>query len=529
MLDHSARRRLAGLAVAGALIAAVATPAAPAAAEESQVSLGVYFGDTTIAAGSAGKIDSPILFASSTVMVHDLTVRYDFTSLAGKATVTPESDFNFCSTPEPNVLVCTDPFEVELYEGGFGGSYSVVIAPTKDAKDGDEGTVKVSLSATGYSPVTHEARVRIGEGVDLAAGPSTKRSGKPGSTFTVPLRIGNPGNTVVEGAVAVFHNDYGIQPAKQYSNCTYEGTFLRACHFDRPLEPRTSYVATLAYRIAKDSFAPGSHYGEILWLTPAEFEDYEAYVTRRGATFGKPGTGGRLWLDEAGPSLAARTFQADTEPDNNWSHLSVTVTGKNSTDLEAIGAEISGAQGDEVEAVVGFRNNGPATLDNGRSGSSVTNLAVEVPNGTSAVRVPENCFPVRGENDWGAPGEPGGRTYRCYTSWFIKAGDEEALTFGFRIDKVIPDATGEVKVNVPCHCDGGFYADLKPANDVAKLVVNPSGGQGGDGGSDGGGGGGELPITGANTALIAGVGAVLLAAGAAGFLLARRRRTHFTA
>ncbi|GIJ33964.1 LPXTG cell wall anchor domain-containing protein [Micromonospora sediminimaris] len=525
MLTHSTRRRLAGLGVAGALIAAVATPATPASAEESEISLGVYFGDTTIAAGSPGKIDSPILFASSTVVVHDLTVRYDFTGLAGKATVTPEYDADYCSTPEPNVLVCTDPFEVELYEGGFGGLYSVVIAPTKDAKDGDEGTVKVSLSATGYTAVTHEARVRIGEGVDLAAGPETEHSGKPGTSFTVPLRVGNPGETVAKGAVAVFYNDYGIQADKQYANCTYEGSWLRTCHFDRALEPRTSYVATLPYRIAKDAFAPGFDYGEILWLTPAEFEDYEAYVKSRGATIGKPGTGGELLLDEAGPSIAARSFQADTQPDNNWSSLGVTVTGKNSTDLEAVGDEVSGAKGDEVVATVGFRNNGPATLDYGRSGSSVTNMQVEIPTGTSAVKVPDNCSPVRGENEWGEPGEPGASLYRCYTSWFIKAGDAETMEFGLRIDKVVPNATGEVKVNVACQCDGGFYADLKPANDAAKLVVNPSGGQGGDGGGDGG----ELPITGANTALIAGVGGVLLAAGVAGFVLARRRRTHFTA
>ncbi|WBB48182.1 LPXTG cell wall anchor domain-containing protein [Verrucosispora sp. WMMA2044] len=527
MLTHSTRRRLAGLGVAGALIAAVATPATPASAEEPDISLGVYFGDNTLAAGSPGKVDSPVLFASSTVVVHDLTVRYDFTDLAGKATVTSESDSSYCSTPEPNVLVCTDPFEVELYEDGFGGLYSVVIAPTKDAKDGDEGTVKVSLSATGYAAVTHEARVRIGEGVDLAAGPEEEHSGKPGSAFTMPLRVGNPGDTVAKGAVAVFYNDYGIQANKQYSNCTYEGSWLRTCHFDRPLERRTSYVTTLSYRIAKDSFAPSRAYGEILWMTPAEFEDFEAYAKARGASFGEPGTGGKLGLDEAGPSIAARSFQADTQPDNNWSSLRVKVTGKNGTDLAAVGDEVSGAKGDEVVATVGFRNNGPATLDYGRSGSSVTHMQVGIPNGTTAVKVPDNCSPVRSENEWGEPGEPGARLYRCYTSWFIKAGDEEIVEFGLRIDKVVPNATGDVKVNVACQCDGGFYADLKPANDTAKLVVNPSGGQGGDGGS--GGDGGELPITGANTALIAGVGGVLLAAGVAGFVLARRRRTHFTA
>ncbi|MBX7269887.1 LPXTG cell wall anchor domain-containing protein [Micromonospora sp. Llam7] len=297
-----------------------------------------------------------------------------------------------------------------------------------------------------------------------------------------------------------------------------DGRGLRACHVDRPLERHTSYVATLAYRIAEDAFAPGYDHGEIQWLTPAEFEDLEAYLTSRGGTLGKPGTGGELLLDEAGPSIAARSFQADTEPDNNWSSLRVTVTGKNSAGLEAVGDEVSGAEGDEVVATVGFRNNGPATLDYGRSGSSVTHMQVGIPNGTNAVKVPDNCYPLRGEDEWG---EPGAGRYRCYTSWFIKAGDEEIVEFGLRIDKVVPNATGDVKVNVACQCDGGLYTDLKPANDVAKLIVNPSGGQGGDGGN-GDGDGGELPITGANTALIAGVGGVRLAAGAAGFVLARR-------
>ncbi|MEV6303679.1 LPXTG cell wall anchor domain-containing protein [Actinoplanes sp. NPDC051861] len=46
--------------------------------------------------------------------------------------------------------------------------------------------------------------------------------------------------------------------------------------------------------------------------------------------------------------------------------------------------------------------------------------------------------------------------------------------------------------------------------------------------SDGGDGGG-LPVTGSSTGLVAGIGAALLAVGAVGFVLARRRRTRFTA
>jgi LPXTG-motif cell wall-anchored protein len=45
--------------------------------------------------------------------------------------------------------------------------------------------------------------------------------------------------------------------------------------------------------------------------------------------------------------------------------------------------------------------------------------------------------------------------------------------------------------------------------------------------SDGSGGG--LPVTGSRTTAVAGLGALLPAAGAAGFLVARRRRTRFIA
>ncbi|WP_435870990.1 LPXTG cell wall anchor domain-containing protein [Micromonospora musae] len=79
-----------------------------------------------------------------------------------------------------------------------------------------------------------------------------------------------------------------------------------------------------------------------------------------------------------------------------------------------------------------------------------------------------------------------------------------------------------MKINAPCECQGGFADDLKPANDTAKILLNATGGQGG-------GDGGSLPITGESTALIGGIGALLLAAGVGGYVVARRRKTRFVA
>ncbi|MEU1808161.1 hypothetical protein [Micromonospora aurantiaca (nom. illeg.)] len=107
MLSNSTRRWFAGLGVAGAFVAASATPALAA---DPKAELGVYFSDTTIAADSDGKIDYSIIRSSASVVLHDLTVRYDLTGLAGKVTVGEEENTaTDCTSPSANVLVCTTP------------------------------------------------------------------------------------------------------------------------------------------------------------------------------------------------------------------------------------------------------------------------------------------------------------------------------------------------------------------------------------------------------------------------------------
>ncbi|MEO3775709.1 LPXTG cell wall anchor domain-containing protein [Micromonospora sp. B11E3] len=523
MLKHSTRRWLAGLGVAGALVAASATPAA---AEKTQAKLGVYTPDLTIAADSAGKYPSVILSASAPVVLPaGFTIKYDYTDLAGKVTVEEEQNSGSdCTSPSTGLLTCTLHYEYSLDEGGtnIAGLFQVIVAPTDEAKDGDSGKLTTTLSGSGFKSVSHDATVRVGEGVDLAAGSPIRLSLPPGKAFTAPLRIRNKAAAVAKGASVIFMNDYGLNAGKRYSNCTYVDDELRSCQFTEELPAGPTFGANLPYLLGKDSFAPGFKYGDILWMTPAEFEDYEAYLDSRGITLGEPGTDGELSLTKV-EALSAQSAQADTRPDNNWSSLEVTVTGENGTDLEAIGAKLTGKAGDKVKAAVGVRNNGPATLDYSRSGSSITYMSVDVPEGTTAAAVPENCAPVKGDT-WGEPGKPGARHYRCYFESFLKADDEAVMDFELRIDKVIANATGLVKVNVPCQCEGGFYKDLKPANDTAKLVVNAT-----DDGGEGGGDGGTLPITGSSTGLIAGIGALLLVAGVGGYLVAKRRRTRFVA
>ncbi|MEU5788364.1 LPXTG cell wall anchor domain-containing protein [Micromonospora purpureochromogenes] len=518
MRTHSTRRWLAGLGVAGAIVAAAATPAS---AEESAVDLGLYFNDTTLAVGSEGKAGSPILYSSEPVVLHGLSVRYDYRDLAGKVTVKPEGAASGdCASAEKNVLVCTYPLETGLDDWGIGGYFSVVLAPTADAKDGDTGEVKVTVSAEGATSASHTAKVRVGEGVDLAGGPEVKRSAAPGGSFTAPLMVRNTGTTTAKGAVVIFDHDRAIRPSEKFNNCTYEGDELRTCRFDSlTAAPGENWTSAVNYTLGKDTYAPGKEYGYHNWMTVAEFEDFAAYLDNLGISVGKPGNGGNLTLTRAG---ALSGFQADTNPDNNWSGMEVSVTGKNGADLAAIGDSATGKAGAVVKATVGLRNNGPASLDFNRTGNSVTKVDVAVPTGTTAVEVPEVCVPFDGEReDWNDAGKPGAAAYRCWTDIYIAVGEEQTVEFGLRIDKVVPNATGTVTINAKCECDG-FTEDIKPANDTAKLLVNATGG-------NGGGDGGSLPITGENTALVAGIGGLLLAAGVGGYAVARRRRTRFVA
>ncbi|SCE79088.1 LPXTG cell wall anchor domain-containing protein [Micromonospora chokoriensis] len=520
-------RWLTGLGAAGALVAASATPAVAAAAVEP------YFQDSTLAVGSASPTRTLFLYADEPTVLTDVSVRYDYRSLAGKLSVAP-ADGQECTAPEPDVLVCEEPFDLVLDELPPLGSgiYRTVakrvrIGLTGDAQLGDSGDVAVSFQAAGGRQGSYTSRVRVGEGVDLAGGPHTTVSSKPGGTFGVPLAVTNVGERTVTGFVAVFDLPYSVRTTDRFSNCLYSGDHLLSCRFDEEIPAGSGRAGTLDLALARDTYAPTNQAGSAQFMTTADFEDLTRVREAVGARAATPGSGPELTLAEA-PSRARQADQTDVDPGNGGTGWTITVTGTNGTDLAAIGAALKGRAGAVATATVGFRNNGPATLDTVNADhEAATHTDVELPPGTTAVEVPENCQLRQGT-----------RTYLCASEMLLVAGATYTMEFRLRIDRVIPNARGAVRVNAPCECPGGgsFADDIKPANDTARLVVNAvqgGGDQGGNGGGGGGGdgddGGGALPITGAPTGLIAGLGGLLLVVGAIAYLFARRRGTHFVA
>lgn len=516
-------RWLAAIGAAGSLLAATAAPATATAPAEG---LAVFFPDTTVAIDGPGVQQFPVFYAAKPVVLPPgATLTVDFADLDGKVEVAEPDGPRDCTSPSPTRLVCQEPFEIELDENGLTGIFEFELTAAPGAAAGDSGTLTATFTAPGFAPASDQARVRVGEGVDLVAGPDVTTSAAPGKAITDPLTVTNASDTTIDGINILFFDDYPLLPTTRYRNCTYADGRLRSCAFDTPVGPGETFTATLPYTLRKDSFAPSHAVGERMLMTRAEFEDLADSLEKTGAGIGTPGDGPELKLVRQ-TSLAARGVQADVDPDNNWTHLEVTVTGRNGTDLAAAGGTLTGAAGDKVKAAIGVANNGPATIANERSGSPATLVDLVPPPGTTVVGVPERCAPLTADGaDWNDEDLTGADRYRCLPDITLIAGEKELFEFTLRIDTVVPDAAGTVEVNVPCACDGSFPRDkdLNPANDKAKLVVNPTGG--GAGGGEGGG----LPVTGTPIGLIIGVGALLVLTGMGGYLVARRRRVRFTA
>src|SRR6185295_12257843 len=167
--------------------------ATPALAQAPAAKLSIFFLDQTIAADSAGKIDSLLLNSSQPVVLHGATAVFDATDLAGQVELADAPGFEECTSPAAQVLKCTETLDLEIDEFGLAGPFDVLMKPAATATTGATGTLKITLTSPGVAAATTAAKVRVGEGVDLAAGSDATATAKPGGTFTTPLTVRNAG------------------------------------------------------------------------------------------------------------------------------------------------------------------------------------------------------------------------------------------------------------------------------------------------------------------------------------------------
>ncbi len=507
MLKQSTRRWLAGLGVAGAFVAASATPASAAPADD----LDLYADNAIIAPGGPEKWVT--LFGLTTERGDDFTVTVDRSKVAGFADV--QATFPEECTESGAILTCA------VQDNDDDDSYlnlvELVVRAKDDAEAGKQGELKFTVTGAEGGSGTFSSTVTIGEGVDLAAEEMLELTGTPGATVKAPLQVQNRGEKAARGAVLLFQGSYGLTPTKRYENCEYwpvEFSYHQfACTFDTTIG--TDEIVRLdsgfGFTVPADSWAPDTHFGAAIWFTPADWQEYNS---RMELPRGTKGDQGELKL---APVKTRGAPQTDIDEYNNFTFVQLELAGSQKADAAAIGASVKGDVGSTVPLTVGFVNNGPAAFNGGGSSGLSVQATVTLPKGVTATEAPDTC--VDPDNDEWEPGKPGARVYSCYLPEPLGKGAKAEFEFEVRIDRA-GSQTGEVKLRTGN--EDADIKDLNPANDTAKILVNAAGGAGGGDGDDP-----TLPITGDSTTLVAGIGGLLLAAGAAGFVVARRRRTRF--
>ncbi|WKU03090.1 cell wall anchor protein [Micromonospora sp. HUAS LYJ1] len=517
MRRYATRRWLTGLGVLGTFVVAPAAPApaapgGPPAVGEAVTQSGVETSanDVTVAPGGTGR--TVTLRALGEVSPGEYTITVDFGAVDAFVEVRDPAATD--CTRAGTVLTCT------AFDEDAPDLLALPVLARRDAEVGRHGGIRFTVTTPRGGTGTAESAVRVGEGVDLVAGPRVALSGRPGSTLPMVLSVGNRGQQTVQGAVLLVSAAYGLTPSQRYRNCRYSSVGgpehflpnLFACTFDDPIAPgRALRVgAGFGVTVPRDAWAPNTQNGTATWFTPQDWAD-----VRHRYPLDRQGTGGVLRLEPAAlPTGASRTPQTDVDPADNTTTIGLAVTGDQRADLAADEVRVTARVGATVPVTVGYTNRGPASSSNGGQ-SFFTIVRMTVPTGVTAVRAPANCTDADGPHE--EYGQPGARAYECYQYDVIPRGGRVALPFSFRIDRA-GTLTGRVELY---HGSTGL-ADLDPRNDTAKILVNA--GSGGQGGADG-----TLPITGSPTGLLASVGGLLLLAGVGSYLVARHRRARFVA
>jgi hypothetical protein len=298
------------------------------------------------------------------------------------------------------------------------------------------GLTATAVSVAGLSAPAYAAAAPI----FIVGGPQQVTAAL-GERFDATMSVTNNGDTAVDGVSVLFDTLWAHEDVEQYSNCEYDGGLVRACLFDQTLEPGGSYRLVVPFRVRADTRAPSRQDATFKWQAASEH-----------VKAGTPGTGPALRLQEG-----ERIGSAD---DPNWQEFTVNVTGNQNADLVAIGGTAAGWVGAVVEAEVGVRNDGPATLDFSRSGTAPARVVVTPPAGTSIVEA-DGCYRFTST------------AATCGTEYRLKVGEVKTWKLGLRIDRSVPGAAGSVVVNSECTCDG-YFGDTDKSNNNTALTVSAS-------------------------------------------------------
>lgn len=483
--------------VVGCAAVAVAVAAVPAFAEPSSGSLFVSVGAATV--GGEGAPGKAIPMFVSNLGATEPTAVFDMTELSGIVTV--ELDEEFCTVSGTQGR-CRFPDDPDVH--GYSLVLPLLLRPADGVIAGASGTLTWRVSAANGGGPEGFAVISVADGVDLVvlSTPQEIDHARPGQETVVTIPFVNAGNEAAPQVQLIVTSTSGLD-LTQFEECEYtqdQSVRTAVCLIDVTLQPDE--------RLEVDfGFTPN---------TSGLDEDFGYFVAVPG-TVQLPVAGSVKPRRDAGRSLPVRKVApalTAAEIDRNDNRGGAQVLVDNTADLAVSGATLQGAQGDVVEAQLAVSNLGPATVRDrfGEVGAAIFEFVV--PDGTEVVGVPEDCFSTALWRETGHQQPvPGAPQYTCGSGVTFPQGMTMQRTFRVKITEVMANAEGQVQTFAGPEQIVPTYDD-KPANNTARVIVNPASG----------GSGGGLPVTGAPLGLIAWAGVVLLGAGGGLLLLSRRRR-----
>lgn len=408
------------------------------------------------------------------------------------------------------------------------------LASRTGATPGDAGSVTVSIAGaeddmspdnnTTTFPVTIKA-----SGPDLVAGADdlNDKNHPVGPGDAVPLYAGvfNEGDTTASEYEVRVIVPTGATFVERYSDCTYTDYYPNdkglpyvygpgevTCPVAEPLAPGEALLffddqtgdSLFNVTFGKNLPGPEQLYGSFNVALAGQSEF--AKDTQRAKGTG-PSFASALRKQQAKVN-ADRQLAAGRELDESDNYADFSFwSKKNTLDVAVTVPTVKGSVGQTVDLAYEVVNNGPA--DGG--GPSVV---ITAPKGT--VLLP---------SEW------------CYTDGTDGRQQPESAKLRCNFESEFPSTAsgyGRIKTSVKLKIkatpgdDGVIVVDgamssteSNPKNNTARIVIDTGAGGGAGGG---GGSGGGLPITGAPAAMLAGVGAVVIALGATVLVLFRRRR-----
>ncbi|MER5931671.1 hypothetical protein [Streptomyces sp. NPDC002054] len=384
----------------------------------------------------------------------DVTYRLDLSKLRGIADATlPAGSENKGCTLTGTVVVCERKQSYPIREG-----VAVLnLTAAQGTKGGETGEITVTGVAAGTTFAPRTAKVTVSDGPDLAVA-DLPLDTKPevGEQQALRPAFTNKGTKPVKAVRLSLQASRGLDLLGRYGNCTATEQSHLSCTLEGDFQPGVTYEVSSETAIGLK--ANTRAFRETL--------DYAAHAAPAPAT---PGAGPLL---KAVPRAAAlRSADPDVNPEDNTRRVRLSVA--NTADLSADETVLAGKPGETVKARLGFRNNGPAWIDHSvdnpeDSGSPVAFLDVRLPEGVSVVKKSTAC-----ETRSDLPN--GGIRHLCRSGISLSENAKVGFPFELKIDKAVAGAKGSVTVLGDEHGYSLPAWDRNPANNTAAVTVNTAG------------------------------------------------------